>query len=165
VISFDGLEAVEYLDPTRCPGERRTLSALMHSGVYARGVAGVQPPLTYSSHATIVTGAPPARHGVLTNARPRDRAPWHFDRSDIHAQTFWDTARSAGLRVAIVTWASTNGAEAIYLIPENLSSVPDVTTRVKNASAPGLFDRLKQRHSLFSCCPLTIPTQAARSIG
>jgi hypothetical protein len=50
---------------------------------------------------------------------------------------------AAGLPVAIVTWPSTNGAEATWLIPENLSSVPDVTTLVKNASTPGLFDRLE----------------------
>src|SRR5882672_4267337 len=160
VISIDGFGAVEYLQSDRCTGERRNLTALMRAGVYARGVAGVLPTLTYPAHATLVTGVPPSTHGVLTNARPRDRAPWHFDRSDIQRTTLWDVARKAGLPVAIVTWPSSYAADVQYLIPENLSSLPDVTALVKKGSTPGLFERLEAATEPVHLLPFDNPEAA-----
>ena len=141
LISIDGLAADEYLQPNRCGGIAN-LRQLMAAGVYARGVAGVLPTVTYPAHATIATGARPAKHGVVNNAR-LDGAPWHFDRTDIHATPIWDAARAAGLSTAIVTWPSTMGASATYLIPENLSNVATVTDLIRAASTPRLFETLE----------------------
>ena len=80
------------------------LAEMARSGVHAEGVLGVLPTVTYPSHATLVTGAYPAKHGVLNNERASDGAPWHFDRADIRVPTLWDAARRKGLKTAIVTW-------------------------------------------------------------
>jgi predicted AlkP superfamily pyrophosphatase or phosphodiesterase len=117
----------------------------MQSGVYATGVTGVLPTVTYPSHATLVTGAYPSKHGVLNNVRARDGAAWHYDRSDIRISTIWDAARAKGLAVGIVTWPSTYGANATYLIPEDLSAVDTVTAMVRRGSTPGLFDSLQAK--------------------
>jgi predicted AlkP superfamily pyrophosphatase or phosphodiesterase len=145
IISVDGLRPAEYLGGGNCGATPPTLRSLMESGVYARGVAGVLPTLTYPSHATLATGTYPTRHGVLNNVRARDGAEWHYDRSDVHVGTIWDAARKAGLSVGIVTWPSTYGADVNYLIPEDLSAVDTVAARVRRGSTPGLFDTLQRK--------------------
>lgn len=143
MISVDGLRPSEYLNGASCGEVPPSLRTLMQSGVYAEGVTGVLPTVTYPSHATLVTGAYPSKHGVLNNVRARDGAPWHYDRSDIRVATIWDAARAKGLSVGIVTWPSTYGANANYLIPEDLSAVDSVTAMVRRGSTPGLFDSLQ----------------------
>lgn len=130
-----------------------TLAELARTGVQAEGVVGVLPTVTYPSHATLVTGAYPAKHGVLNNERPSDGAPWHFDRSDIRMPTLWDAARRKGLSVAIVTWPSSYGADVDYLVPEDLSNRDDVAARVKAGASPGLFASLESKAKPISLLP------------
>lgn len=144
LISVDGLRPADVLGTGGCE-KPATLAELGRSGVHAEGVVGVLPTVTYPSHATLVTGAYPTRHGVLNNDRPSDGAPWHFDRSDVRIPTLWDAARRKGLSVAIVTWPSSYGADVDYLIPEDLSNRKDVAARVKAGSTPGLFESLETR--------------------
>jgi predicted AlkP superfamily pyrophosphatase or phosphodiesterase len=157
LISVDGLRPADYLGGGPCGPAPRHLAAIMRMGVYAQGVAGVLPTLTYPSHATLVTGVRPNHHGVLANARARDGAAWHFDRSDIHAPTLWDAARGAGLSVAIVTWPSTYGADATYLVPEDLSSDADVAARLQAGSTPGLFQALEAAAGPARLLPFSDP--------
>ena len=141
LISVDGLRPIDALGDGGC--ERpRALAELARSGVHADGVIGVLPTVTYPSHATLVTGAYPTKHGVVNNARARDNASWHFDRADILVPTLWDAARAKKLSVAIVTWPSSYGADVDYLVPEDLSNAKDVVERMKAGSTPGLFDSL-----------------------
>jgi predicted AlkP superfamily pyrophosphatase or phosphodiesterase len=76
IVSIDGMrpdyvrEADRY--GLRIPELRRLLRKAP-----ATGVAGVLPTVTYPSHATLVTGVAPARHGILAN-RPFD--PRHESR-------------------------------------------------------------------------------------
>jgi predicted AlkP superfamily pyrophosphatase or phosphodiesterase len=142
LISVDGLRPVDSMGSGGCE-KPATIAQLVRSGVHAEGVVGVLPTVTYPSHATLVTGAYPAKHGVLNNNRIRDGAPWHYDRSDIRLATLWDAARANKLSVAIVTWPSSYGADVDYLIPEDLSNANDVAARVKAGSTAGLFESLE----------------------
>ena len=157
MISIDGLRPAEYLQPESCGTDIPTLRELMRVGVYAQGVTGVLPTLTYPSHATLVTGTYPTKHGVLNNARPTDGARWHFDRSDIHAATLWDAARRAGLSTAIVTWPSSYGADVDHLIPENLSYGPDGAELIRAGSTPGLFESLEATAGSVRLLPFSDP--------
>lgn len=139
VISIDGLGAGELLGKPSCLGENSTIRALAKRGAYSRGVTGVLPTITYPSHATLVTGTLPARHGVIDNGL---RGVWFKDRADIKVETLWDAARKAGRSVAIVTWPSTYGAAADWLVPEDLSNHAVATGEIRKGSSPGLFDAL-----------------------
>ncbi len=66
LISVDGLKPSSYTDPAfaaRTPNLRR----LAQEGVWADGVVGVTPTVTYPSHTTLITGVEPARHGIYDN--------------------------------------------------------------------------------------------------
>jgi predicted AlkP superfamily pyrophosphatase or phosphodiesterase len=152
LISVDGLRPVDAMGKGGCPVPA-ALAELARSGVQAEGVVGVLPTVTYPSHATLVTGAYPAKHGVLNNERASDGAPWHFDRSDIRMPTLWDAARRKGLSVAIVTWPSSYGADVDYLIPEDLSNRDDVAARVKAGATRGLFESLESKGKPIALLP------------
>jgi predicted AlkP superfamily pyrophosphatase or phosphodiesterase len=145
LLSIDGLSPTDLVPGGPCGAAPARLRALMASGAWAKGVAGVLPTVTYPAHATLVTGVPPTVHGVVANQRA-DGADWHLDRSDIQVPTLWDAAREAGLPVAIVTWPSSYGADVEYLIPENLaySGSGDARELLKGGSTPGLFEALER---------------------
>jgi predicted AlkP superfamily pyrophosphatase or phosphodiesterase len=67
---------------------------------------------------------------------------WLKDRKDIRADTLWDAAKRAGKTVAIVTWPSTYGADAAWLIPEDLAPRTNPQEDIRKGSSPGLFDAL-----------------------
>jgi predicted AlkP superfamily pyrophosphatase or phosphodiesterase len=159
MISIDGLGPADYVDASRCGVGLRHLRELMEAGVYAEGVTGVLPTVTYPSHATLVTGVHPTTHSVVTNDRERDGAAWHLDRSDISTTTLWNAAEQAGLSVAIVTWPSTYGATVDYLVPENLaySPVDDVAALIRAGSTAGLFDSLETATGRVTLLPFEHP--------
>jgi len=65
LISIDGMRPASYTSagPAKIP----TLRALMARGAHARGVVGVLPSVTYPSHTTMITGVPPAVHGIVND--------------------------------------------------------------------------------------------------
>jgi predicted AlkP superfamily pyrophosphatase or phosphodiesterase len=140
IISIDGLGARELTEVPTCVREHSMLRRLMRRGAYASSVVSVLPTLTYPAHATLVTGLPPALHGIVGNTNPA--GSWYLDRSGIAAPTLWDAAHDAGLTVAIVTWPSTYGANVDYLVPENLHAAADSQEILALASTPGLFAQL-----------------------
>ncbi len=114
VISLDGLDA-RYLEKRdeyklKIPNLRR----LMADGATARGVWSVYPSVTYPAHTTIVTGAYPAKHGILGNEifEPPD-APrtgkWNWFADDIKIDTLWNAATRANLKTAMVSWPVSAG--------------------------------------------------------
>jgi predicted AlkP superfamily pyrophosphatase or phosphodiesterase len=123
MISIDGMKP-EYVTQADQHNLRVPyLRSLMRDGVYATGVTGVWPTITYPSHTTMVTGVPPAEHGILSNAIfDPDRAfdgAWYWYANQIHAPTLWQAAHSAGLSTASIGWPVTVGATNIdFLIPE-----------------------------------------------
>jgi predicted AlkP superfamily pyrophosphatase or phosphodiesterase len=145
LISIDGLvpEAVTRgaADGYAVPA----LEALRDRGSYAEGVTGVYPSLTYPSHTSIVTGARPATHGIMTNTEfaPEIGSPrWRGDAKDVRVPTLLDAARKAGLRTAALSWPVTVGAVADALVPEG-QPAPNREAWLKAAreqSSPGLVD-------------------------
>lgn len=121
VISVDGLGASWYMAPPpnlRIPN----LLRLKNEGSFAEGVEGVYPSVTYPSHTTIVTGSPPAQHGVYSNLSSRQAGKnpedWFWFSSSLKVPTLWDEARRARLLSAAVSWPVTVGAAIDWNVPE-----------------------------------------------
>lgn len=122
VISIDGLDA-RYLERADEYGLRvPTLRRLMARGATSLRVRVVYPSVTYPVHTTIVTGALPARHGIVGNelflppGAPQC-GEWHWFARDIRAETLWDAAHNRGLSTGIVSWPVAGGA-GDYNVPE-----------------------------------------------
>jgi predicted AlkP superfamily pyrophosphatase or phosphodiesterase len=122
IVSIDGLDA-RYLANRDSYGLKiPALRSLMADGATASGVLGVYPTLTYPSHTSIVTGALPIKHGIFGNDLPGPPdvegnigAYWYA--RDIKAQTLWDAAREAGMKVGLVSWPVAGGA-GDFNVPE-----------------------------------------------
>jgi predicted AlkP superfamily pyrophosphatase or phosphodiesterase len=120
VISIDGLKPEVYTAPggPQIP----TLRKLAAEGAYASGVVGVFPTVTYPSHTAIITGVPPALHGVYGNRildpEETSNAAWYWYARDIKVPTLPGAVRSRGLRAAAVSWPVSVGLDVDYLFPE-----------------------------------------------
>lgn len=118
LISIDGLkpEAVLQADAhhLKVPNLRRMVA----DGVYADGVIGVLPTLTYPSHTTILTGVSPAVHGIYSNTTfdplNKNAQGWYWYSEDVKVPTLWDAAHSAGITTANVYWPVSVGAHVDY---------------------------------------------------
>lgn len=118
LVSVDGLRPEIYLDPEAHGAELPTFRELMREGVYAEGVEGTYPSVTYPSHTTIVTGVPPARHGVLNNYTFDERGrfdDWYWYAEAIRVPTLWDVATG---KTAAIHWPVTVGADIDANYPE-----------------------------------------------
>src|SRR5215217_5960314 len=67
VISIDGFPAFSFDDPNI---SLPTIKRLAKEGAIAQGMQTVNPAVTWPNHTAMVTGVPPARHGVLFNGMP-----------------------------------------------------------------------------------------------
>ena len=97
MISIDGLRPEFYKDPS---WPAPNIQALARNGVYADGVRGVFPTVTFPSHTTMVTGALPAKHGIYYNTpfEPEGQTGnWYWDESQIKVETLWDACKKKGL--------------------------------------------------------------------
>jgi predicted AlkP superfamily pyrophosphatase or phosphodiesterase len=119
LICIDGLKPSVYTEPG--PAKIPTLRGLARKGAYAEGVTGVVPTVTFPSHTTLITGVPPAIHGIYTNQpldaeeRSGDASYWYA--RDIRVATLPGVVKARGLRTAAVHWPVTVGAEIDYLNP------------------------------------------------
>ncbi|WP_263380973.1 alkaline phosphatase family protein [Granulicella paludicola] len=100
-----------------------TLRRILASGTHATGVNGVLPTITYPSHTTLVTGVPPAQHGILSNSRfdPDHNldGAWYWYADRVKVPTLWSAAKDAGLHTASVSWPVTVDSTVIdYNLPE-----------------------------------------------
>lgn len=125
LISIDGLMPSAYTDPalaTYTPNLRR----LAKSGVWADGVIGVLPTVTYPSHTTLITGVDPSLHGIYDNRifDPENKSDgaWFWFARSIKVPTLPMAARARGLTAAAVTWPVTIGMDLDYLAPEYIGS-------------------------------------------
>jgi predicted AlkP superfamily pyrophosphatase or phosphodiesterase len=123
MISIDGLKP-EYVTHADEHGLRiPTLRRFMAEGVYADGVVGVVPTVTYPSHTTLITGVWPAEHGILNNQlfdpEKKFSGAWYWYAESIKVATLWDVAHQAGIGTASVSWpVSVNATSVDTLIPE-----------------------------------------------
>jgi predicted AlkP superfamily pyrophosphatase or phosphodiesterase len=82
----------------------------MREGAWADGVVGEVPTITWPSHTTILTGVPPAIHGITKNQM--------WDYGNIKVKTLWDEMHTAGRSTAAITWPVTVGAPITWNLPE-----------------------------------------------
>ena len=121
MISIDGLMPSAY---TSAATESQTpnLRRLAQRGVWAEGVIGVLPTVTYPSHTTLITGVDPSVHGIYDNQifDPENKSDgaWFWYARSIKVPTLPMAARARGLRAAAVTWPVTIGMDLDYLAPE-----------------------------------------------
>lgn len=145
VVSVDGLLPAAYLDPDAHGLEVPTLRMLHAEGAYSPGMQSVYPSVTYPAHTSMVTGQPPAMHGIGSNRSwdpfLRNQAGWNWYAEDIRVPTIWQAAEQAGLRTALVNWPVTVGAQADWVVPEYWrAGTPDDVKLARALSTPGLLD-------------------------
>ena len=120
MISIDGLKPSTYTaaGPSKVP----TLRRLAQEGVFAEGVIGVTPTVTYPSHTTMISGVLPAVHGIYNNLildpEGTSNSSWHWYARDVKVPTLPTAVKARGLTTAAVSWPVTVDADIDYLMPE-----------------------------------------------
>jgi predicted AlkP superfamily pyrophosphatase or phosphodiesterase len=147
LISVDGLKPEAILDAQAHGLKVPTLRAFMRDGIYADGVRGVLPTLTYPSHTTLLSGASPARHGIYDNTTfdplARNERGWYWYAEDIKVPTLWDAAAAAHLKTASVYWPVSVGANITYNLPQIWrTGEPDDLKLQRALTTPGLEQEL-----------------------
>ncbi len=151
VISLDGLASADYEAVRGLPSFRQ----LLRRGALCRRVRGIYPTQTYPLHATVLTGARPARHGILANTRlqpGREKPEWFWYRRAIRLPTLCDRAMEAGLSTASLFWPSAGRSGQRWVLPEILPGrLPaSLAWRALAAGTPlFLLDMLRRYGSLL----------------
>ena len=147
LISVDGMKPEAILDAQSHGLKVPNLRAFMTDGAYATRVRGVLPTLTYPSHTTLLTGASPARHGIIDNTTfdplLKNAQGWYWYAEDIKVPTLWDAAGAAQLKTANVYWPVSVGARIAYNLPQIWRTGSDDDLKLQRAlSTSGLEQEL-----------------------
>jgi predicted AlkP superfamily pyrophosphatase or phosphodiesterase len=148
-ISIDGLQPTDVIEAEKRGIEIPNLSSFIAQGSYASGVVGVLPSVTYPSHATLITGVSPDKHGIVGNTTfdpmQINQGGWYWYAGDIKVSTLWDAAQKSGLKVANVHWPVSVGAASIHWnIPQIWrTGHSDDAKLVKSLATPGLIEGLE----------------------
>jgi predicted AlkP superfamily pyrophosphatase or phosphodiesterase len=122
LLSIDGLKPDYVLEADGHGLKVPNLRLLVAEGAHAAAVTGVFPTVTYPSHATMLTGVAPARHGIYSNhpfdPLARNQDGWYWYASDLRAKTLWEAAENAGLPTASVDWPVSVGADVSFNIAQ-----------------------------------------------
>lgn len=123
VISVDAMVAEDVPELLAMPNS----SALFRQCLFVRRMETVYPSLTHPVHASLITGQPCGKTGIVHNERfdPYAPAPVWFNRlEDIRCDTLFHKAHRAGLKSGVARWPVTaRGNSCIdYLIPEILDA-------------------------------------------
>jgi predicted AlkP superfamily pyrophosphatase or phosphodiesterase len=151
LISIDGLVPDYYLNPDKYGLKVPALREMVARGAAFAGAEGVFPTVTYPNHMTVVTGARPAEHGIVTNT-PHDpfnrtNSGWYWYSEDIKVPTLWDVAREARRTTAIVSWPVSIGAKVDHNFPEyRVVRSEDDVKLIRALSTPGLVTDFERRH-------------------
>jgi hypothetical protein len=149
LISIDGLRPGDLTEAEQRGLKIPNLRRFMVEGSYAQGVIGVLPTLTYPSHITLLTGASPAAHGILSNntfdPAQINAGGWYWYASDIKLPTLWSAAARAGLKVGNVHWPVSVGAAGIrWNLPQIWrTGHADDAKLVAALATPGLLGELE----------------------
>lgn len=117
IISFDCLAASDFEVLQQLPN----FQLLLENASYSKQVKTIYPSVTYSCHATLVTGNYPNRHKIVTNTyvQPGKSSPdWYWHRRNMKGTTLFDEAKKAGMMTAALLWPVTARANIDYHIPE-----------------------------------------------
>ena len=149
LISIDGLKPEAIVDAASHGLKVPNLRAFMRDGVYATGVRGVLPTLTYPSHMSLMTGASPAHHGIYSNTTfdpfKRNDRGWYWYAEDVKVPTLWDAATAAHLTTANVYWPTSVGAPITYNLPQIWRSGTGDDLKLQRAlNTPGLEQELSK---------------------
>ncbi len=125
LISIDGLAGFYFDDPQ---ADLPTLRRLAREGARVEGLECSFPSVTWPNHTTLVTGVPPAKHGVIGNnflsRESGSKVPFIpdplFDKDEIvKSPTVYDAAHAAGLTTAGVIWPATRNAKTLdWTVPD-----------------------------------------------
>jgi predicted AlkP superfamily pyrophosphatase or phosphodiesterase len=149
LISIDGLQPADVIEAETRGIDIPNLKRFVKEGSYASGVRGVLPTVTYPSHATLLTGVSPARHGIIGNTSfdplQINQGGWYWYASDYKVPTLWDAAAKGGLTTANVHWPVSVKADAIkWNIPQIWrTGHTDDAKLMKALSTPGLVESLE----------------------
>jgi hypothetical protein len=116
-VSVAGLSPDRYLSRDAMPN----LARLASLGVAAEHVVPVAAAGVYPAHASLVTGATPAEHGIVADQLLGERGvrraqPSHA--SLLRRATLWQSVAEAGGSVTSLDWPTTTGAEIASLLPD-----------------------------------------------
>ena len=147
LISVDGMKPEAVIDAQSHGLKVPNLRAFMADGAYSSGVRGVLPTLTYPSHTTLLTGASPAKHGIIDNTtfdpKLRNQRGWYWYAEDIKVPTLWDAAAAAQLKTANIYWPVSVGARITHNLPQIWRAGTDDDLKLQRAlSTPGLEQEL-----------------------
>ncbi len=145
LVSVDGLAAYHLLDDGL---ELPNIRQLIAEGAWFTSSETVLPSVTHPSHTTILTGAMPRTHGVLSNDMRNRRTGERFHPTNkrrtevVRVATLFDAAKRKGLVTAAFYWPETRGDPSIdYNLPE----VFDAARRAdRSAVSPALLEELRR---------------------
>ena len=152
LLSIDGLRPGDVIEAEKRGIAVPNLRRLLAEGSHASGVKGVLPTFTLPSHATLVTGVSPARHGVINNQTflPSNAgdAPSYNLASLIKVPTLWDAAHEQGIATASIDWPVSLGSRSIdanistYFVAPGTTQNDDQYNRL--LSSPGLVEDIER---------------------
>jgi predicted AlkP superfamily pyrophosphatase or phosphodiesterase len=154
MVSVDGMKP-EYVTHADEHGAKvANLRRFMMEGMYAEGVEGVIPTVTYPSHTTLVTGVWPAKHGIYANTLfdPLDKGKmaWYWYAEDLKAPTLYDAAAKAGRTTASIQWPVTVGAKINWDIPEVWRAGDENDLKlIRAAATPGLLAEAEKEIGVY----------------
>ncbi|WP_397576164.1 alkaline phosphatase family protein [Sphingorhabdus sp.] len=149
LISIDGLQPADILKSEERGIQVPNLKQFITNGTYADKVKGVLPTVTYPSHATLLTGASPAKHGIVGNnsfdPMQINQGGWYWYATDFKVPTLWDAAAKARLRTANIHWPVSVQAKAVtWNIPQIWrTGHNDDAKLLKALATPGLIEALE----------------------
>lgn len=116
LLSLDGVR-FDQIDGDDLPAFAR----MIREGARADRLDSVFPSLTFPSHVSLATGAPPDRHGIVMNHFDDvQRGTFHYgnDASWLEAEPLWAAAERQKVRAAVFFWVGSetpwNGVAASY---------------------------------------------------
>ena len=154
LVSVDGMKP-EYVTHAAEHGAKvPNLQKMMGEGMYAEGVQGVVPTVTYPSHTTLITGVWPTKHGIYANTLfdPLDKGKqaWYWYAEDLKVPTLYTAAMAAGRTTATIQWPVTVGAKVTWDIPEIWRAGDENDIKLVRATAtPGLLDEAEKEIGVY----------------
>ena len=142
LVSIDGLAAYHLENEDL---QLPNLRGLIENGAWAEGSSTVFPSVTHPSHATLITGVSPRKHGVVGNQiTNRETGVSHHPTTQsrkeaIRTQTLFDAVRKAGMSTAAFCWPETREDTSI-----NFNILHGHEELDKAEVDPGLLETLRQ---------------------
>lgn len=140
IISLDAVPS----DTLDSLASRPNMARIVRESVVHENVTTVFPSNTYPVHCSIVSGKPPAAHGVISNTEPcpKKHPKWVTDARAIQCPTIMSRASENGLSVATVMWPVTGHSRHInWNIPE-LMPMPGKNIILEQLKAGSVFTQL-----------------------